>query len=77
MEEKGFTTSKEEFDNYMNEQKTLAKNSRKQEANMNIQNEELLNFKEPSEFIYHSYTEKGKVIVLFDGEKFVDTITKE
>ena len=77
LEEKGFTTSKEEFDNYMNEQKTLAKNSRKQEANMNIQNEELLNFKEPSEFIYHSYTEKGKVIGLFDGEKFVDTITKE
>ncbi len=77
LEEKGFTTSKEEFDKYMQEQKTLAKKSRKQEANMNIQNEELLNFKEKSEFIYHSYTEKGKVIGLFDGEKFVDTIKKE
>lgn len=77
LEERGFTTSKSEFDKYMVEQKTLAKNSRKQEANMNIQNEELLNFKEESEFIYYTYTEKGKVIGLFDGEKFVDSIKKE
>lgn len=77
LEEKGFSTSKEEFDRYMNEQKILAKQNRKQEANMNIQNEELLNFKEKSEFIYNSYTEKGKVIGIFDGEKFVDSIKKE
>lgn len=77
LEEKGFTTSKEEFDHYMEEQKNLAKQNRKQEANMNSQNEELLNFKEESEFIYHSYTEKGKVIGLFDGEKFVEEIKKE
>ena len=77
LEERNFTTSKEEFDNYMNEQKTLAKNSRKQEANMNIQNEELLNFKEASEFIYNSYSEKGKVIGIFDGNKFVESIKKE
>lgn len=77
LEEKGFTTSKEEFDQYMEEQKNLAKQNRKQEANMNSQNEELLNFKEESEFIYHSYTEKGKVIGLFDGEKFIDSIEKE
>ncbi len=77
LEEKGFTTSKEEFDHYMEEQKTLAKQNRKQEANMNIQNEELLNFKEKSEFIYNSYMEKGKVIGLFDGKKFVDSISKE
>lgn len=77
LEEKGFTTSKEEFDHYMEEQKALAKQNRKQEANMNSQNEELLNFKETSEFIYGSYTEKGKVIGLFDGEKFVNSINKE
>lgn len=77
LEEKGFTTSKEEFDHYMEEQKRLAKQNRKQEANMNSQNEELLNFKEESEFIYHSYMEKGKVIGLFDGEKFVEEISKE
>lgn len=77
LEEKGFTTSKEEFDRYMEEQKNLAKQNRKQEANMNSQNEELLNFKEESEFIYHSYMEKGRVIGLFDGEKFVEEISKE
>lgn len=77
LEERNFTTSKEEFDKYMAEQKKLAKQNRKQEANMNIQNEELLNFKEASEFIYNSYSEKGKVIGIFDGNKFVESIKKE
>lgn len=77
LEEKGFTTSKEEFDRYMEEQKKLAKQNRKQEANMNSQNEELLNFKDKSEFIYNTYTEKGTVIGLFDGNHFVDKIDKE
>ena len=76
LDEKGYTTSKEEFDSFMEEQKQLAKNSRKQEANMNIQNEELLNFKESSEFVYGKDTEKGKVIGIFDKEKFVDSIKK-
>lgn len=77
LEEKGFTTSKEEFDSYMEEQKKLAKSSRKQEANMNIQNEALLSFTEPSEFVYFSYEEKGKVIGLFDQNGTVDSLTKE
>jgi len=77
LDEKGFTTSKEEFDKYMQEQKQLAKQNRKQETTMNTQNEELLNFKENSEFIYNSYSEKGKVIGLFDGEKFVEELDKE
>ena len=34
--------NKEEFDKYMNEAKLLAKSSRKDNANMNIQNEALL-----------------------------------
>jgi len=77
LEEKGFTTSKEEFDRYMEEQKQLAKQNRKQDTSMNSQNEELLNFKETSEFVYGVYTEKGKVIGLFDGDKFVDSVKKE
>ena len=77
LEEKGFTTSKEEFDRYMEEQKQLAKQNRKQDTSMNSQNEELLNFKENSEFVYGVYTEKGKVIGLFDGNKFVDSVKKE
>ena len=77
LEEKGFTTSKEEFDSYMQEQKKLAKASRKQESNMNIQNEALLNFTEVSEFSYYVYEEKGKVIGLFDNDTSVTSLTKE
>ena len=74
LDEKGFTTDKDEYLNLLNKQKELAKNSRKQESNMNIQNEYLLNFKEKSEFIYNSYSETGKIIFLFDGEKEVEEI---
>lgn len=77
LEEKGFTTSREEFDQCMKEQKELAKSSRKQEANMNIQNKALLSFDEPSEFLYNTYTSKGKVIGLFQKEKQVDVLVKE
>ncbi len=77
LEEKGFTTSRRDFDKYMEEQKQLAKQNRKQETNMNSQNEELLSFKEVSEFVYNSYTEKGLVIGLFDGNSFVEKLDKE
>ena len=77
LEEKGFTTSKDEFNKYMEEQKQQAKQNRKQETTMNSQNEELLNFKEESEFIYNTYTEKGKIIGIFDGEHFVDELNQE
>lgn len=77
LEEKGFTTSKEEFDRCMEEQKNLAKSSRKQDANMNIQNEALLAFKEKSEFLYNTYTSKGKVIGLFEKENKMDSLSKE
>ena len=77
LEEKGFTTSKEEFDSYMEEQKKLAKASRRQDSNMNIQNEALLNFKDPSEFVYYVYEEKGNVIGLFDNNGQVDSLSKE
>ncbi len=77
LEEKGFTTSKEEFDKYMEEQKLLAKQSRKQETVMNSQNEALLNFTTPSDFVYFTYTEKSKVIGLFNNTKEIDSISKE
>ena len=77
LDEKGFKTSKDEFDSYMQDQKELAKKNRKQDSSMNIQNEELLNFKENSEFIYGEYSLKGKVIGLFDGDKFVDKLSKK
>jgi len=77
LEEKGFTTSKDEFDKYMKEQKEKAKSSRKQESTMNSQNESLLKFTEESEFIYDKNIVKGKVIGLFNKDKEVDEIKKE
>lgn len=77
LEEKGFTTSRVEYEECMKEQRQLAKSSRKQEANMNIQNEALLAFQEPSEFLYQTYTSKGKIIGLFQKGKQVDTLEKE
>lgn len=77
LEEKGFTTNKAEFDKYMEEQKKLSKQNRRQESVMNSQNEALLNFKTPSEFIYETYRLEGKVIGLLENDSFVDTIEKE
>ncbi len=75
LEELGFTTSKEEFDKYMLEAKNLAKNSRQDNANMNIQNKELLAFKDNSVFLYNTSSINAKVIGLFDGNSFVKNIT--
>ena len=43
LKEKGYTVDKYEFDTCMNNQKEMARKSRKKEASMNIQNEALLN----------------------------------
>lgn len=75
-EEKGFSVSKEEFDQFMKEQKELARMSRSKESSMNVQNEELLNFKEESIFVGYETLEKDTTIMkLFDGEKFVNELS--
>ena len=78
LEDEGMTVDKEEFEKYMNEAKKLAKESRKQVADMNVQNEALLNFKSPSEFLYDTYElSDARVIGLFkDGEE-VDSLDKD
>ncbi|MBQ7136438.1 MAG: alanine--tRNA ligase [Bacilli bacterium] len=76
LQEVGFTTSREEFDKYMTEAKQLAKSNRKDNANMNIQNEALLNFHEESTFLYGTYETNSKVIGLFDGNNFVNSLDK-
>ena len=75
LEEKNFTTDKEEFDKYMNEAKKLAKESTKKESSMSIQNELLLNFHKPSLFSYNDVEMESTVIALFDDEKEVDELT--
>ena len=77
LDEEGYTVDKEEFDKYMEEAKKLAKDSRKDDANMNIQNEALLNFVTPSKFNYEEFELTSKVIGIFkDGEE-VDSIDDE
>lgn len=76
LEEVGFTTSREEFDKYMQEARKLAKDNRKTEASMNIQNEELLAFTKESEFLYDTYEiENAKVIGLIQEDgKFTEKL---
>ena len=75
LEEKGFTTKRDEFDKYMEEARKLAKDNMKKEASMNVQNKDLLKFDGASLFSYDDIELKGRVIYLFDGEKEVDEIT--
>jgi len=74
LQDEGISVDKEEFDKYMEEAKKVAKESRKQEANMNIQNEELLQFTKTSDFLYDLYELNATVIGLFKDGKFVDEI---
>ncbi len=71
LKDENMTVDKEEFDKYMEEARKVAKESRTQVANMNIQNESLLQFTKSSEFLYDTYEMKdSKVIGLFkDGEE--------
>ncbi len=76
LEEKGYTVEKEEFIKCMNIQKEMSRNSRKEEASMNIQNEALLNFKEESIFTgYNDYQTDTEVIALIKGDKLVEELT--
>ena len=70
LKEKGYTVDKYEFDTCMNNQKEMARKSRKKEASMNIQNEALLNFKEESKFTgYEDYQTDTEVIALIKDGK--------
>lgn len=73
--DENMTVDEEEFNKYMEEAKKVAKESRKQEANMNIQNEELLSFVAPSVFSYDDFElQNCKVIGIFKDGKFVNEI---
>lgn len=77
LEEKGFTTDKNEFLKYMEEQKKLSKSNQKHENSMNMQNEVLLKYKKKSEFLYNTYECKAKIIDLIYEDKLVDSFDKE
>ncbi len=75
--EKGYTTNRQEFEEYMAKQKEQSKINMQHGTTMNSQNELLLNYHEVSEFIYDSYKLKANIITLMDEEKEVNKIIKE
>lgn len=76
LEDEGMTTDKDEFDKYVKESRKVAKDANNKKADMNIQQEELLKFVKPSEFLYDAYElDNSKVIGLFKDGKEVDSIS--
>lgn len=77
LEEKGYTTSRLEFDKYMTLQKQMSKTNTHHENAMQQQNELLLKYKETSEFIYDKYKLKSNVQALILNNEMVDKLNKE
>lgn len=74
--EKGFTVDLDGYQKYMLLQKEMARNSRRKEESMNIQNELLINYKEESTFVgYDKLGLETTVIALIKGNNFVDSIS--
>ena len=68
--EKGFQVDKEGFDKCMSKQKELARSARSQDESMHRQSKDLLDFIDPSTFVYSYENIKAKVIGVFkDGIK--------
>ena len=72
--EKGLTVDIDEVNRLLDEAKALAKENNKLTANMNVQNEALLNFTKESEFTYDEFKLDSEVIGLFEGNKEVKEI---
>ncbi len=74
LEEQGFKVSREEFDQFMNAQKELAKKNAKVVASMASQKKSLLEFKDKSDFVYGVYRLKSKVLAIFSKDQRVPSI---
>ena len=72
--EKGMKVSRDEFDKFMNIQKDLAKKSVKNKSSMASQKKVLLDYKEPSEFVYGLYRLKSKINAIFSKDEMVDEV---
>ena len=73
--ERGFSVNVNEFEKYMQSQKELARNNRKVDNSMNIQNELLINYKEESKFVGYDTLKNSTIVksIIKDNE-FVDFI---
>ncbi|MCI8347335.1 MAG: alanine--tRNA ligase [Bacilli bacterium] len=68
LQELGYTTSKEEFDQYMKRQRDLAKKNKKLFTSMASQKKVLLDFKKDSTFVYGIYRLKSNVLAIFSKD---------
>ena len=77
LHELGYTTSKEEFDKYMQMQKDLAKKAATTKTSMASQKEVLLELKDKSTFVYGIYRLKSKIVALLSEDKLEEELTQE
>ena len=75
--ELGLKVSKEEFDKYMEAQKSLSQKNAKTTQSMASQKKVLLEFTEPSEFVYGIYRLKSSVLAIFSKEERVESINHD
>lgn len=68
--EEGVKVDEEGFNKLMEEQRERARNARGEIESFHKQSKDLMDFKDPSEFLYHTYEWDGKAIGLFvEGER--------
>ncbi len=76
--ERGFIVDNEGFKKYMDVQKEQARRNRKVDSSMNVQNELLLNYTTPSNFIgYEKLGSKTKIQAIIKNDKFVEKCNTE
>ena len=77
-EERGFKVDTDSFNAYMSAQKELARNSRKVEASMNLQNDLLINYKKESKFVgYEKLGLETEVMDIMKDNVFVDSSSED
>lgn len=73
--ERGFSVNVNDFEKYMQSQKDLARNNRKVDNSMNIQNELLINYKEENKFVGYDILENSTIVkAIIKDNEFVDFI---
>ncbi len=77
LHELGFTTSKEEFDKYMEEARNTAKKSARTKTQMASQKQVLLDFKKESSFVYGLYRLKTKVLAIVAKDSLPKKLEKD
>lgn len=77
LHELGYTTSREEFNKYMQIQKEQARQSSKTKTAMASQKKVLLDFTEESTFVYGIYRLKSNILAIFSKDKIEDTLSHD